>query len=628
MKKIAAVLLAVLLTAGSTAAAFAAEQTAPAVGDVNGDGAVDVMDATEIQRYLAETRETIDTKAADVNRDGAVDVQDITLIQRYIAEFIPNFDAWAPKELTLDVSELTLEVGQQHALTTSYTPEDGAVHFSSGNESVATVDANGVVRAVGAGTATITAASDKGTAAQCTVTVNEAVQAIQLNTTDKVLQAGDSFRLTAQAGGSDFRKTFSSSAPTVAAVDANGLVTARSAGTAVITVTAVNGVSASCKVSVYTLPSKMGVSTAMMILGKGERHTLRAVYDGNKPGYGATFASNNGAVSVNAQTGELTANYNGYATITAKSPNGLTAKCYVTVKNAPSAVKFKNRSVKMHLGESVQFYLYPSSDKEGLYGASYTSDNSDVASVTAGGVVTAKKAGTATITATAYNGKSASVTVTVSDGYSATQKTTTAAVGLRKDASWLASNIVILPKGTAVTVFQTSDDGRWMKAQYGNNYGWIYNRALGAGKNYSSINLSTLPAVADDIVFDLNLNKRRIYNYVYDIGYRNTGNDTTENLCVDVLRYGTGSCYHHAALLNYLYNRCGYETITVTGTDYLTGGDHGWCLSKTSEGWRHVDAQMIILYSGVFDNSNQYFVTDSHISQFFGWNRNGVPAAE
>ena len=115
---------------------------------------------------------------------------------------------------------------------------------------------------------------------------------------------------------------------------------------------------------------------------------------------------------------------------------------------------------------------------------------------------------------------------------------------------------MILPKGTAVTVFQTSDDGRWMKAQYGDNYGWIYNRALGAGKNYSSINLSTLPAVADDIVFDLNLNKRRIYNYVYDIGYRNTGNDTTENLCVDALRYGTGSCYHHAALLNYLYNRC------------------------------------------------------------------------
>ena len=577
--------MAVLLTAGSTAA-FAAEQTAPVVGDVNGDGAVDVMDATEIQRWLAETRESIDTKAADVNRDGAVDVQDITLIQRYIAEFIPNFDARAPKELTLDVSELTLEVGQQHALTTSYTSEDGAVHFSSDNESVATVDENGLVSAVGEGTATITASSDKGTAAQCTVTVNEAVREIQLNATDKVLQAGDSFRLTAQAGGSDFRKTFSSSAPTVASVDANGLVTARSAGTAVITVTAANGVSASCKVSVYTLPSQLGVSTAMMILGKGERHTLRAVYDGNKPGYGVAFSSNNGAVSVNAQTGELTANYNGYATITAKSPNGLTAKCYVTVKNAPSAVQFKNRSVKMHLGESVQFYLYPSSDKEGLYGAAYTSGNSEVASVTAGGVVTAKMAGTATITATAYNGKSANV-----------------------------------------TVFQTSDDGRWMKAQYGDNYGWIYNRALGAGKNYSSINLSTLPAVADDIVFDLNLNKRRIYNYVYDIGYRNTGNDTTENLCVDALRYGTGSCYHHAALLNYLYNRCGYETITVTGTDYLTGGDHGWCLSKTSEGWRHVDAQMIITYDGVFDNSNQYFVTDAHISQFFGWNRNGVPAA-
>ena len=550
MKKLTAVLLSVLLAAGSTAAAFAAEQTTPVVGDVNGDGTVDVMDATELQRYLAESRETVDPATADVNRDGAVDVQDITLIQRCIAEFIPNFDEWAPpKELTLDVSKMTLWVGEQQALTTNYTPDDGAVTFSSDNMAVAAADENGVVRAAGAGTATITASSDKGMTAQCTV-------------------------------------------------------------------------------SVYALPYKMGVSNTMLILGNGEQHTLRAVYDGDKPGYGATFSSDSGAVSVNAQTGELTANYNGYATITAKSPNGLTAKSYVTVKNAPSAVQFKNSSVRMHPGESVQFYLYPASDREGLYSAFYTTDNSEVASVTEGGVVTAESPGTATITASAYNGKSASVTVTVGESFSGTQRTTTAAVGLRRDASWKASNIVILPKGTTVTVFGTSDDGRWLKAQYGSNYGWIYNKALGAGKNYSSINLSTLPAVADDLVFDLNLNKRRIYDYVYDIGYRNTGNDTTENLCVDVLRYGTGSCYHHAALLNYLYNRCGYETITVTGTDDLTGGDHGWCLCKTSEGWRHVDAQMIVLYSGVFDNSNQYFVTDRHISQFFTWNRSSVPAAE
>lgn len=58
-----------------------------------------------------------------------------------------------------------------------------------------------------------------------------------------------------------------------------------------------------------------------------------------------------------------------------------------------------------------------------------------------------------------YNSKSAGVTVTVEQSFSGTQRTTTAAVGLRRDASWKASNIMILPKGTTVTVFDTSYDG-------------------------------------------------------------------------------------------------------------------------------------------------------------------------
>lgn len=290
---------------------------------------------------------------------------------------------------------------------------------------------------------------------------------------------------------------------------------------------------------------------------------------------------------------------------------------------------FSNKTVPMLKGEQVQFYLNTVKSDEALFGATYSSNNTKVATVTKGGVVKAVGKGYATITATAYNGKKASVTVTVAESAGSTVKTTTAAVGLRKDASWKAGNIVVLAKGTKVTAFGTSADGRWVKAKYGNSCGWIYNKALGVSKNYSSITLQTLPAVADDLLFDLNLNRRNIYDYVYDIGYRNSDNAATETLCVEALKYGRGSCYHHAAMINYLYNRCGYETITVVGIDNLTGGsDHAWCLTKTADGWRHVDAQQIITYDGVFNNKNQYYVTDQHISQFFTWDRNSYPAAE
>ena len=61
-------------------------------GDVNGDGKIDVTDATLVQLYAAEMLELSDEqlKAADANSDGKVDVTDATYIQLYAAELIDN----------------------------------------------------------------------------------------------------------------------------------------------------------------------------------------------------------------------------------------------------------------------------------------------------------------------------------------------------------------------------------------------------------------------------------------------------------------------------------------------------------------------------------------------------------
>ena len=57
------------------------------LGDANGDGVVDSIDATLIQRYDAQmpVGDNFDALAADVNGDGEVDILDVTLIQRYLA---------------------------------------------------------------------------------------------------------------------------------------------------------------------------------------------------------------------------------------------------------------------------------------------------------------------------------------------------------------------------------------------------------------------------------------------------------------------------------------------------------------------------------------------------------------
>ena len=62
------------------------------VGDTNGDGKVNVTDATQIQKHLANILklEGAELEAADTNGDGKVTVADATQIQKYLAKVIPS----------------------------------------------------------------------------------------------------------------------------------------------------------------------------------------------------------------------------------------------------------------------------------------------------------------------------------------------------------------------------------------------------------------------------------------------------------------------------------------------------------------------------------------------------------
>ncbi len=85
----------------------------------------------------------------------------------------------SPKLVTsviLDESELTIEKNFTEQLTATVAPDDAdnlSLTWTSDNEEVATVDENGLVTAVGEGTATITATANDGSgvAASCVVTV-------------------------------------------------------------------------------------------------------------------------------------------------------------------------------------------------------------------------------------------------------------------------------------------------------------------------------------------------------------------------------------------------------------------------------------------------------------------------
>ncbi len=62
------------------------------LGDVDGNGKVTILDATEIQRHLAELTVIDDErlKYADTDKNGKVTIMDATQIQRFLAELIPE----------------------------------------------------------------------------------------------------------------------------------------------------------------------------------------------------------------------------------------------------------------------------------------------------------------------------------------------------------------------------------------------------------------------------------------------------------------------------------------------------------------------------------------------------------
>ena len=90
----------------------------------------------------------------------------------------PYFEAFSipVSEISLDKTEATLERQYTLQLTATVLPEDSrntTLSWTSDNEEVATVDENGLVTAVGEGTATITATANDGSgvSASCVVTV-------------------------------------------------------------------------------------------------------------------------------------------------------------------------------------------------------------------------------------------------------------------------------------------------------------------------------------------------------------------------------------------------------------------------------------------------------------------------
>lgn len=150
---------------------------------------------------------------------------------------------YAPlKEISMDVAELEMNAGETQKLKVNYAPinttDDTTVTWFSTKTSVASVDDTGLVTAVGPGNAKIKATM--GTKiVTCEVSVKAPLKWIKLNTTTGTMRLNRTKQMEIIYEPSDTTddKTaiWSSSDPSVALVNEDGVVTAVSRGTATIT---------------------------------------------------------------------------------------------------------------------------------------------------------------------------------------------------------------------------------------------------------------------------------------------------------------------------------------------------------------------------------------------------------
>lgn len=266
--------------------------------------------------------------------------------------------------LILNSSSLLLDLNETFALSAMSAdglPVTGGLSYRSEDSRIATVSATGLIRAVGSGKTAVTVKdSSTGTQYTCQVTVSQtvhptepatipptqpttpptvpptepptqpatqpAVNTLSLSATDAAVYNGCYYQLVADTTDA---VSWSSSSTSVASVSTDGIVTAKSVGTAVITAKTATK-SATCKITVKAGDSvSLSHSTASITAGKT---FLARSYTS-----GVTWSSGNTAVAT-VNNGYILARKEGKAVITVASSKG--ASTMLVTVSAAAPIRF------------------------------------------------------------------------------------------------------------------------------------------------------------------------------------------------------------------------------------------------------------------------------------------------
>ncbi len=321
--------------------------------------------------------------------------------------------------VSLNKSSVNLNEGGSESLTATVSPSNAtnkSVSWKSSDAGVATVDANGKVTAVKAGSATITVTTSDGSkTATCSVTVAAnavPVTGVTIDKTEISIVEGESQKLGATVApdnATDKKVTWTSSDNTVATVDGSGNVTAVKAGSATITAKA-GDKTATCSVTVTAkeiVLNEIAIDPASKEVKEGTTFelTVKFLPEGAaaKP---VSWRSTNEEVAT-VSDGTVTTLKAGKTKIFARvDGTEIEAFCDVTVlqDNTLRGIAFTSDRYGVAIGYPKRLELIFTPSYADNKVVTFTSSNTSVATVNADGIVNGFAPGEVTITAKSAEG--------------------------------------------------------------------------------------------------------------------------------------------------------------------------------------------------------------------------------
>ncbi|MBQ5591881.1 MAG: leucine-rich repeat protein [Clostridia bacterium] len=244
---------------------------------------------------------------------------------------------------------------------------------------------------------------------------NISVEYISLNierkvvvlTQDETTSLNASFNTTLM---DDVEIIWTSSNPSVASVNTNGVITALSAGEATITATTSTGLYASCDVRVTGAGQVHGVALGFNVtLNKREEITITPNIDVDEGVlYTISYLSSDTSVATVDNDGKITAVSAGTATITCtvtdENGNAFDASIVVVVNNSADNFELSDDEVYISIGSTKQLTGIITPDNVVNKEIVWESTNPSIATVDANGNIKGVMAGTAVIVATTKDG--------------------------------------------------------------------------------------------------------------------------------------------------------------------------------------------------------------------------------